>query len=180
MTIKGAAFVRIFVIALAIAAFASAAGAQTLPGGFVFLRDIDPSIIQDIRYAGANNFVGRRLSGYEAAECVVKRGVGLALQRAQRELAPQRLSSGRNIFEQLGEWFSLLAFDVDDSVILKFETTAKALRIPLSIIQDSFADGRKAYEHRLVLVRPDHFVAWAGDNTPADVRDLLVRVTGRS
>src|SRR5512141_3353050 len=67
-------------------------GAQTLPGGFVFLRDIDPSIIQDIRYAGANNFVGRRLSGYDAAECVVKREVGLALQRAQRELAPKRLS----------------------------------------------------------------------------------------
>jgi D-alanyl-D-alanine dipeptidase len=92
MTIKGAAFVRIFVIALAIAASASAAGAQTLPGGFVFLRDIDPTIVQDIRYAGANNFVGRRLAGYEAAECVVKRGVGLALQRAQRELASQKLS----------------------------------------------------------------------------------------
>lgn len=92
MMIKGPAFVRISVIALAIAASASGAGAQTLPGGFVFLRDIDPSIIQDIRYAGANNFVGRRLSGYEAAECVVKREVGLALQRVQRELMPQKLS----------------------------------------------------------------------------------------
>jgi D-alanyl-D-alanine dipeptidase len=71
---------------------AGPAAAQTLPGGFVFLRDIDPSIIQDIRYAGANNFVGRRLAGYEAAECVVKREVGLALQRAQQELAPQKLS----------------------------------------------------------------------------------------
>ena len=92
MTVKEAVFVRKFVIALAIAASASAAAAQTLPGGFVFLRDIDPSIIQDIRYAGANNFVGRRLSGYEAAECVVKREVGLALQRVQRELKPQNLS----------------------------------------------------------------------------------------
>ena len=92
MMIKGPAFVRISVIALAIAASASGAGAQTLPGGFVFLRDIDPSIIQDIRYAGANNFVGRRLSGYEAAECVVKREMGLALQRVQRELTPEKLS----------------------------------------------------------------------------------------
>ena len=71
---------------------ASQAGAQSLPGGLVFLRDIDPSIIEDIRYAGANNFIGRRLSGYEAAECVVKREVGLALKRAQQELAPQKLS----------------------------------------------------------------------------------------
>ncbi len=79
-------------ILLTAIALASPAGAQTLPGGFVFLRDIDPTILQDIRYAGANNFVGRPLAGYEAAECVVKREVGLALKRVQQELAPQKLS----------------------------------------------------------------------------------------
>lgn len=92
MTSEGAAFVRLIVIVLASLAVASAATAQNLPGGFVFLRDIDPSIIQDIRYAGANNFVGRKLAGYEAAECVVKPEVGLALKHAQQELAPQKLS----------------------------------------------------------------------------------------
>ena len=71
---------------------AAAARAQPLPGGFVFLRDIDPTVIQDIRYAGANNFVGRPLRGYEAAECVVKRDVGLALKTIQQELAAQKLS----------------------------------------------------------------------------------------
>jgi D-alanyl-D-alanine dipeptidase len=41
------------------ALFISAAAtlAQALPGGFVHLRDIDPTIIQDIRYAGADNFI---------------------------------------------------------------------------------------------------------------------------
>jgi zinc D-Ala-D-Ala dipeptidase len=68
------------------------AATQSLPGGFVLLRDIDPTILQDIRYAGSNNFVGRPLRGYEAAECVVTRAVGLALQRVQQELAPQKLS----------------------------------------------------------------------------------------
>jgi len=77
---------------LAVALIASSASAQTLPGGFVFLRDIDPTIIQDIRYAGSNNFVGRPLRGYEAAECVVKRRVALALKNIQQELAPQKLS----------------------------------------------------------------------------------------
>jgi D-alanyl-D-alanine dipeptidase len=66
--------------------------AQALPGGFAYLRDIDPSIIQDIRYAGANNFMGRPLAGYGAAECVVKREVGLALRAIQQELARQSLS----------------------------------------------------------------------------------------
>lgn len=74
------------------AATISAAYAQSLPGGFVYLRDIDPSIIQDIRYATSNNFVGRPLAGYNAGECVVKREVGLRLNAVQQELAAQNLS----------------------------------------------------------------------------------------
>ena len=68
------------------------AKAQGLPGGFVYLRDIDPSIIQDMRYATSNNFVGKPLRGYDAGECVVKREVGLALKNIQQELARQKLS----------------------------------------------------------------------------------------
>jgi zinc D-Ala-D-Ala dipeptidase len=73
-------------------ALVSPASAQGLPGGFVYLRDVDPSIIQDMRYAGPNNFVGRPLAGYGAAECVVKRDVGLSLKRIQERLAPRKLS----------------------------------------------------------------------------------------
>jgi D-alanyl-D-alanine dipeptidase len=89
---NGCGFVKAIVIGLVVAVSASGASAQSLPAGFTLLRDVDPSILQDIRYAGANNFVGRRLSGYGAAECVVKRDVGLALKRVQEQLAPQRLS----------------------------------------------------------------------------------------
>src|SRR6202049_739040 len=94
MTIEALAGVRTILIALAVIAYSASAQvrAQTLPGGFVHLRDVDPSIIQDIRYAGSNNFVGRPLAGYQAAECVVKREVGLALKSIQQELARQKLS----------------------------------------------------------------------------------------
>jgi len=71
---------------------ARSAAAGGLPGGFAYLRDIDPTILRDIRYAGTNNFVGRPLAGYSAGECVVKRDVGLALKAVQRELAGQKLS----------------------------------------------------------------------------------------
>src|SRR3981189_527221 len=66
--------------------------AQGLPSDFAYLRDIDPTIIQDIRYAGTNNFMGRPLAGYGAGECVVKREIGLALKAIQQELARQKLS----------------------------------------------------------------------------------------
>jgi D-alanyl-D-alanine dipeptidase len=92
MTTADRGFVKTIVITLAIIACSVPAHAQTLPGGFVFLRDIDPTIIQDIRYAGSNNFIGRPLGGYDAAECVVKRDVGLALKSIQQALAPQKLS----------------------------------------------------------------------------------------
>ncbi len=84
---------QILVAALAAAGLApAAAGAQGLPGGFVYLRDIDPTIIQDVRYATSNNFVGHPLPGYQAGECVVKREVGLRLRAVQQELAKQKLS----------------------------------------------------------------------------------------
>jgi D-alanyl-D-alanine dipeptidase len=84
--------VKAIVITLALLVSTAQANAQSLPGGFAYLRDIDPSIIQDIRYAGANNFMGRPLAGYGSAECVVKREVGLALKAIQQELAKQKLS----------------------------------------------------------------------------------------
>jgi D-alanyl-D-alanine dipeptidase len=90
---SGAAW-RTAVAAIIMAGCLAGATAQSpkLPAGFVYLRDIDPSIIQDIRYAGSNNFVGRPLRGYQAAECVVKREVGALLKSIQEELALQNLS----------------------------------------------------------------------------------------
>jgi len=85
-------FVRTIATILCLILATAARAAALLPDDFVFLRDIDPTIIQDIRYAGLNNFVGRPLAGYVAAECVVKRDVALYLQSIQQELALQRLS----------------------------------------------------------------------------------------
>ena len=63
-----------------------------LPAGFVYLGDIDPSIIQDPRYAGSHNFVGRPIAGYEAAECVLTEKAARALATVQARLAPKKLS----------------------------------------------------------------------------------------
>src|SRR5499427_10420358 len=80
-------------VAIALLALGKHAGAQSaLPSGFVYLRDVDPSIAQDIRYSGFDNFVGRPLPGYEAAECVLRRDVAAALKRVQADLAASGLS----------------------------------------------------------------------------------------
>ncbi len=63
-----------------------------LPDGFVYLSDVDPSIIQDIRYASAHNFVGRRIDGYDAPQCILTKQAALALSKVQAALSKENLS----------------------------------------------------------------------------------------
>ena len=63
-----------------------------LADGFVYLSDIDPSIIQDIRYYGSHNFIGRRIDGYNAPECILTKQAALALSKVQVALSEDNLS----------------------------------------------------------------------------------------
>ena len=63
-----------------------------LPTIFVRLREVAPTIRQDIRYATPFNFTGRRVPGYEAAECILLRPAAEALARAQARLLAQGYS----------------------------------------------------------------------------------------
>ena len=100
--------------------------------------------------------------------------------RAGHHLPPQRLSSGRNVFEELGAGFTLLAFDADYRTAAAFEQAAKALKVPLKVVRDTYADGRTAYEAKLMLVRPDRYVAWIGNSTPADAAEVMRKAIGRA
>jgi zinc D-Ala-D-Ala dipeptidase len=78
--------------AIGCGAIGEARAEGTLPGGLVYLRDVDPSITQDMRYAGSNNFVGRPLDGYGAGECILRRDVAVALARVQTDLSGSGLA----------------------------------------------------------------------------------------
>jgi zinc D-Ala-D-Ala dipeptidase len=71
---------------------APALAGTALPRGFVYLRDTDPTIVQDIRYAGSHNFVGRPIEGYLAAECILSDRAATALKTVQGMLAEKKLS----------------------------------------------------------------------------------------
>jgi zinc D-Ala-D-Ala dipeptidase len=87
-TLIGAALVLTSIVILPGLAVAGSA----LPKGFVYLRDVDPTIVQDIRYAGSHNFVGRPIRGYLAAECILSEPAARALEAAQKKLAEKQLS----------------------------------------------------------------------------------------
>jgi D-alanyl-D-alanine dipeptidase len=63
-----------------------------LAPGFVYLRDVDSSIVQDIKYATHDNFTGHPLPGYAVPECVLRREVAEALRQVQTDLARENLS----------------------------------------------------------------------------------------
>ena len=67
---------------------------------------------------------------------------------------------------------------MEDDAARPFEDSARARNIPLKVIRDTYADGREDYEARLVLVRPDQYVAWTGDAVPADADTVMGKVVG--
>lgn len=71
---------------------ATPALAGDLPDGFVQLAEIDPLIGQNMRYAGADNFTGRPVAGYDAPVCILTREAAEALSRARALLAPKGMT----------------------------------------------------------------------------------------
>jgi 2-polyprenyl-6-methoxyphenol hydroxylase-like FAD-dependent oxidoreductase len=98
--------------------------------------------------------------------------------RAGHHLAPQSLSSGRNVFETLGNGFSLLCFDDTTDICRTFEDAAAAHGVTLEIVCDNAVNWRDCYGASLVLVRPDHFVAWAGSGPNIDAGAILRKSIG--
>lgn len=70
----------------------AAAAEGAFPADFVSLSAVDPTIAQDIRYAGPFNFTGAPVPGYGAAECILRRPAAEALARAQEALRASGLS----------------------------------------------------------------------------------------
>jgi D-alanyl-D-alanine dipeptidase len=68
-----------------------AVGCAAQSPDFVPLDSVEPTIAVDIRYAGADNFVGAPIEGYDTPTCLVTPRAARALQAAQRELAARRL-----------------------------------------------------------------------------------------
>jgi D-alanyl-D-alanine dipeptidase len=85
--IQGIAFCALLSIAGTLAA-----SADPLPAGFVRLTDVDPTIRQDIRYAGHENFLRRKVDGYGAPACILTAQAAKALSSVQKIMTDKGLT----------------------------------------------------------------------------------------
>jgi zinc D-Ala-D-Ala dipeptidase len=80
----------LLLVLLAALAFPASAGADTkAPPAFVDLRDVDPTILHEIRYRDEHNFIGRPIVGYREPLCILTRPAAEALARAQDTFVAQ-------------------------------------------------------------------------------------------
>ncbi|MHC3389967.1 M15 family metallopeptidase [Streptomyces lavendulocolor] len=87
------ALVTVAAVLLAVSASPAPAARATAepkaPEDFVTLRSVDPTIIQEMRYTTAHNFVGEPVDGYRQPVCILTRPAARALHRAQATLLRQ-------------------------------------------------------------------------------------------
>lgn len=158
-----------------------------------FLSEYDPRKDRDAfeaawkaRSAGVASEISGFEPNYEGSPvvCGPKGGVSSAVgdhtweARAGHHLAPQMLAWDTNVFEALGEGFTLFGFGVEDELEDSFGAAAEDLGVPLKLVEDTREDGREKYGCALILVRPDQFIVWAGDSVD-DARAIMARAVGR-
>ena len=86
---------RLFIIVLLI--FSSAFFNNNLEDGFVYLKDVDDSIIVDLKYYSNENFTAQFVEGYHANAAILTKESAIALSNAQHD------------FNKLG--YSLILYD---------------------------------------------------------------------
>ena len=86
---------RLFIIILLV--FSSAFFNNNLEDGFVYLKDIDDSVIVDLKYYSSENFTGQLVEGYHSNTAILTNEAASALSNAQDD------------FNKLG--YSLILYD---------------------------------------------------------------------
>jgi 2-polyprenyl-6-methoxyphenol hydroxylase-like FAD-dependent oxidoreductase len=86
------------------------------------------------------------------------------------------LKDGRAIFDLFGLGFTLLRFtDID---VDSMAAAAAERGIPLTVVDIRDDHARTLYEHDLLLIRPDHHVAWRGCTVPDEPGAILDHIRG--
>ena len=80
--------------------------------------------------------------------------------------------------DRFGPWFTLLRLGRNAPEVPALAAAFAAEGVPLAEVAIADETVAELYGARLVLIRPDHHVAWRGGRAPADPAALVRRLTG--
>jgi len=84
---------------------------------------------------------------------------------------------GRSMLDLYGAGYTLVRFDRGVAT-MPLETAARERGVPLAVADVADEAIARLYERKLVLVRPDGFVAWRGDSAPSNAFEILAILRG--
>ncbi|KMW73136.1 hypothetical protein TI10_08415 [Photorhabdus luminescens subsp. luminescens] len=84
-----------------------------------------------------------------------------------------------SLFDILGTGFSLLRVGAYFPEVSELLDQAYQRKIPIKIIDLSGSDAWQLYQARLLLVRPDQYIAWKGDKVPNNIGSILDKIIGK-
>jgi len=88
------------------------------------------------------------------------------------------LPDGRSTLDLYGRGFVLLRLSSNAPAARGLQRAAAEASVPLAVVTLDLPEVLKAYERRMVLVRPDGHVAWRDDAEPQDARAVIDCVRG--
>lgn len=65
----------------------SSAQKDDLPDGFVYIQEEIPGVVLEMRYAGRNNFIGKKIKGYKKPVAIISDPAASALKKVQQEVS---------------------------------------------------------------------------------------------
>lgn len=86
------------------------------------------------------------------------------------------LEDGQSVYRKLGPWFTLIV--IGEAETGNANEAAAKLGVPLALLRLP-QELREVYRRSLLLVRPDHHVAWRGDAPPAAWAAVFERAVGK-
>jgi D-alanyl-D-alanine dipeptidase len=89
-------YLRISLLFLCVT-FIDVVNASELPSGFVYLKDVAPTIVLDMRYTTSENFIGAPIEGYINPVAIATKEAAVALNNVQTDL--QRFGLSLKIYD---------------------------------------------------------------------------------
>ena len=93
-------------------------------------------------------------------------------------LSPATLSNGNNVISELGKNFSVIFVGVADEIIQRVQRVIRSKGVPVRFIITEENESTSKWNASILIVRPDHYLAYAAKEIPDCMGDIMEQAFG--